>query len=373
MKRYLLSWVMILLLLTGCWDQQMIKDARLVYATAFDLTDDDKIKATSAIRGFMAGGETGGGVPQNEVVQATGVNLRKTRINIDHELSNTFNPSKNRVFMYSTEIAEQGLYPFLDVFYRDPRSSLNSKLAVTEGEAGKILEMYRKGNTLIGEFVEEMIISGEDHTVVPRVDVQTVCPVFFNEGKDPYVPYIGFDEEKQEISLKGVALFDDDKMTGHLNADESKLLLLLHNKKRKIARYVQKVSDESEQEIENYLSFHIKKNKSKMTVTPLADSSITAAFNVYMAVNVIEYPHDDLMSKKHIDHLNKKLSTLMTKDANKVLEKLKEANSDPFGVGLELMAFHPEVWKKLDWKKEYPKIKMEAKVNVEIVDHGIIN
>ncbi|MGP4081450.1 Ger(x)C family spore germination protein [Pseudalkalibacillus sp. R45] len=373
MKKYLLCIILMLLLLTGCWDQRMIKDSRLVYATAFDLTEDDKIKATSVMRGFIAAGESGGGTPRNELVKATGVNLRQTRMNIDHKIANTFNPSKNRVFLYSDEIAKQGLYPYLDIFYRDPESPLNSKLAITEGEAGRILDLRQKENTLIGEFIEELIISGEEHTVVPKIDVQTVCPVFFDEGKDPYIPFIQLNEDTENVSLKGVALFDDDKMTGSLDDDESKLLLILHNKTRKITRIIQKVHENEEQEIENYASLHVSESKSKMTVTPLSDGSITASFLVNMSVDLVEYPLDKLTSHKKVEQLNKKLSEGITKDANEVLDKLKEANSDPFGIGRELMAFHPEVWRKLDWKKEYPEIKMDAKVNVEITSHGIIN
>jgi hypothetical protein len=36
-------------------------------------------------------------------------------------------------------------------------------------------------------------------------------------------------------------------------------------------------------------------------------------------------------------------------------------------------AYHYQDWKKIDVEKEYPHIRFQAKADVEIIDHGIIN
>jgi spore germination protein KC len=56
-----------------------------------------------------------------------------------------------------------------------------------------------------------------------------------------------------------------------------------------------------------------------------------------------------------------------------MIKQLQAANSDVVGIDRELIAYHPEAWKKLDWRKEYPNIPMKAKVTVEVTANGIIN
>ncbi|MGM7700773.1 Ger(x)C family spore germination protein [Pseudalkalibacillus sp. Hm43] len=374
MKKVMMGFILPLLLLTGCWDQHLIKDAHIVYIAAFDKGDNGNIKGSAIIRGFVAsGGEVGGGTPQNEYVVAEGNNVRNVRMNIDRAVSGTFTASKTRVFLYSEDIAKEGLYPYLDIFYREPSSSLNARLAITKGEANKILEMRRVENTLIGEHTEELIRSSEVNTIVPKLDIQAVCPLFFDPGKDPIVPYIVRKEDKGEEVIDGLALFQDDKLTGILGLKDSTLLLLLMNKKSKVARIVRKVHNDKELDIENYVTIHVSKSQSKMTVNASNGNIENVSFNIKIKANIVEYPADNLGSKKEIDQISKKLSKILTKDMNAMLQKVQEANSDPVGIGRELIAFHPEVWKKLEWRKDYPTIPITAKVQVKIGENGIIN
>lgn len=59
--------------------------------------------------------------------------------------------------------------------------------------------------------------------------------------------------------------------------------------------------------------------------------------------------------------------------AKKTLAKMQEANNDSLGLGERVKAYHHSTWKKTDWKEVYPEIPIEARFNVEIVRHGIIN
>ncbi|MDM5198552.1 Ger(x)C family spore germination C-terminal domain-containing protein [Fictibacillus enclensis] len=73
---------------------------------------------------------------------------------------------------------------------------------------------------------------------------------------------------------------------------------------------------------------------------------------------------DDLITR-NLNYENKP----RTKDANRVLTKMQKANSDTLGIGRKLIAYHPDLWKKTDWEKDYPNIDLSAKVTVNIVDH----
>jgi hypothetical protein len=144
--------------LTGCWDQRLLKDSRLVYSSAFDLEDYEKILTTAIIRDFREES------PTNVEIQATGRTLRETRMKMDRKINGNFEPSKNRVFMLGGELAQKDIFQFLDVFYRDPTSSISSKVAVAEGRAADILSTLSQKNTLISEYIAEQLTSAEDAT-----------------------------------------------------------------------------------------------------------------------------------------------------------------------------------------------------------------
>ncbi|MCF6136727.1 Ger(x)C family spore germination protein [Pseudalkalibacillus berkeleyi] len=374
MKRILLGLILPLFLLTGCWDQQLIKDSRIVYAAAFDKGENGKVRGSAIIRGFVAGGESGGGTPRNEFVSADGRTIRNIRMNIDRKLSGNFTAAKNRLFLYSEELGQSGLYPLLDIFYREPSSSLNSRIAITIGDAEDYLQLMRKGNTLIAEYLEELITSAEQNTIVPKIDIQSICPLFFDPGKDPVIPYLQLNEENEEVKIRGLALFQDDKMTGTLNSKESTLLLILMNKTNKVTRLVRKIHEDKEHDLENFVTVNVGKSKSKMKVITDKTGSVEVSFDINLKISVVEYPSDNLTSSKEIKMLETRLSKTLEKDMNKMIKKMQAANSDVVGVGRELIAYHPETWKKLDWRKEYPNIPIRVNnVNVKITNTGIIN
>ncbi|WP_419471607.1 Ger(x)C family spore germination C-terminal domain-containing protein [Gottfriedia acidiceleris] len=43
-------------------------------------------------------------------------------------------------------------------------------------------------------------------------------------------------------------------------------------------------------------------------------------------------------------------------------------NSDVLGIGKELKAFHPNIWSSLDWRKDYPRMTIEPKFDIKLIN-----
>lgn len=54
------------------------------------------------------------------------------------------------------------------------------------------------------------------------------------------------------------------------------------------------------------------------------------------------------------------------------MEEVQKANCDIFGVGRKLIAYHHNVWKEKNWSKDYRKVRFHPKVEIKIVDTGIL-
>ncbi|MFU8689112.1 Ger(x)C family spore germination protein [Rossellomorea sp. FS2] len=367
MKKFLV--VLLILsqvILSGCWDQRLLKRSRLVYSSAFDLTEDkEKIRGTAVIRDFKEG------VPTNLEVSGTGHTIRDVRIHLDKKVSDNFEPSKNRVFLLGESLAKEDIYDFLDIFYRDPNSSISSKIAITRGDAGPYLMHLIENNVLISEYIIESISSAESVTEVPKANLQTICTIMFDEGRDFMLPM--FEYKNDEIVLNGTALFDERRMTGELDYSQSALMLIMMKQKSKVARFVTKVNSGKEPNIQNYITFNIVKPKVKVEFSSLEPGNIHVNLSLKSNINVVEYPPNRLFDQKELDRLNDVISKNMTKRLEETIEKVQDANSDVLGLGRELIAFHPEVWKELNWKEEYQRITFHPKVELHIVGTGIIN
>lgn len=144
MKGKQLLYVLLCLLLTGCWDQHLMKNAILVQALSFDLSPNEELLLGVSIPVIE---ETSGG-PQSsvksETFSAKGHTPRDARLQIDREIAGILDTSKNKLILFGERMAGAGIYPSLDVIWRDPRNSLGATLGVVEGEAVDLLRITPK-------------------------------------------------------------------------------------------------------------------------------------------------------------------------------------------------------------------------------------
>lgn len=365
-------------LLTGCWDQTFLKEAHLVYAAGFDLADDDKVEATTVIRVIKAPAQGGGGGAQtaNEIITATGNTLRETRRDMDTQLSGMFTGAKNRVNVLGEEIAKTNVYNLFDLLYRDPTAPLGAKVIVTEGKARDVLEKKKIDDTLIGEYLYKLILGAEKTAKVNNTNLQLLGTAMFDEGRDFVLPYITYNEENDRYQMSGVALFNERAYTGEtLLQEDATLYLLLSGEDLDTARFTKRVNNKPESELnrEDFITIRTLNATQAMKITGTSRETVKVQIDVKMEVTVEEYPKDHLKNDRERKEINRKLSAIMTQEAKTIIAKTQEANSDVFGVGRELIAYHPEVWKALDKKNYYRDIEIIPNVDVQIITTGVLS
>ncbi|MCS0824837.1 Ger(x)C family spore germination protein [Cytobacillus firmus] len=360
----------LIFLLTGCWDEQLLKYARLEYVAGFDFDESRNYKTTSLLRTISRNLNPPGGGDSSQtldLVLGTGKTVRESRLSINRAIEGEYDPSKGRVLILGNEAAKSDIYKFLDVYYRNPHTPINSELVVSEGTANSLLEHIIQEESAKGGYLYELIKSAEKNTESPELTIQTVCTYLFDEGKDFVLPYLGIDKEQNKIKVKGLAIFNEHSFTGEvLNPEDSTLLLLFMNKLNKSARFSHRLNLEQNTEV----TYNITKMKRSLKIEERDKIQFTISINLDVAID--EYPEDQLDKKKNIEKLNKLLSNQLTDQAENIFTILSETNSDTLGLGRELIAYHPEKWEKIHGKNYYEKIKVIPKVKVNIISSGII-
>ncbi|MFC4321234.1 Ger(x)C family spore germination protein [Litchfieldia salsa] len=360
--------ILLCVLLTGCWDQHLMKNAILVQVLTYDLSEKDEFLLGISIP-IIEGGSGGSELSvTSETFSATGFTPRDSRKKIAREISGVLDTSKNKLILFGDRMATNDIYPTLDVIWRDSRNSLGATLAIVDGKALEILEIEPKHKPNVSEYFHDALTSAETNTIIPPETIQTLASEILDPGEDVVLPYLKANSKKSAIVV-GLALMDDRKYVGNLSPQDSTLLLLMNNKKGKFARFTKKVNEKEKYDYNNYLSFNVEKNKRDFKVE-VNEGQVMVSLNLKMMINVDEYPKGNV--PEEIDRLNKVLTEELTKDANDLIATLQEKNCDVFGIGRRLMAFYPDTWEKLDQKEYFKDITFNTKVDVTIVSHGIV-
>lgn len=359
--------VIVLFFLCGCWDQRLLKETTLLMSAGFDYTEDGKLLGTI----------TSPKITKEKVedkaqfFSESGSTPNQVRNALDRKVGEVIDPSKLRVMILGSELAAQPIYPILDLYYRDPRSSISAKLVVVEGTAKDAMSVPIIHSQKPSEYILDLLLSAEESTIVPNLNLQTICPIMFDPGQDFMVPYLT--AKNDELKVQGVAMFNNQEFTGTLDTSESTLFLLMDNKKSRDGSLTLKVSDHEKQEIKNFITFNLEHSKVNRKIQVSEDDQVKVDISLVIKAEVNDYPHDQLTTREEVLKLNNKLSELLTEKAHTVIKKMQDANCDGFGIGRELIALYPETWKYLDWEKDYSKIEFNPTVTVEVIQHGIIN
>lgn len=163
---------------------------------------------------------------RSKTTVAKGLTPGQTDQNRQRMLDKVFVYGTDRVFVIGEDYATYGIRSILEERARNPYTSDMAFTMISKGKAEDILKFRMKNHTSISEYLEGLIESlkwsnffSQNYKIIDiMVRVQS-------EGRSLVLPYVEI--EKDRVIVSGVALFNKDKMIGHLNMNETRLLNLL--------------------------------------------------------------------------------------------------------------------------------------------------
>ncbi|PED43149.1 Ger(x)C family spore germination protein [Bacillus cereus] len=355
--------------LSGCWDQNLLRTARLAYSVGYDLDKEDNLIQTVELVSSVS---TETSAFKNEIHSAPGHTAEDATDQLKKTVSGDLRYFKYGVHLLGKAIEKKGIYPYLDTSFRNPEHPTSLvKLISVDGISSKVLEKKKIGNILIGEYLKRKVISLEKMSVFPQESIETVFRTMLDPGKDFALP--SFKVKGEEIITNGLALFHNDRITGRLPLEQSVLFVLLSNNTGESAHITQKLSNKEASKTIDYVTIDVdtRKIKRKLKITIDKSGKVVVSLKLKLRVNVIEYPKDHLSKMENREKLNGELSQELTKESKKIIARLQKSHCDAFGIGRYLIAYHPNLWKKKDWEKDYTKVKFDPKVEVKMMYSGV--
>lgn len=367
--------LLMLLLLSGCWDRMEVNDIAFVMGTAVDKEDDlYRVSVQFALPAKLGNvatrGSGGGGQKVWAVDTMTGRTLREANQKQQKSLSRQMNFSHRRVFVASEEVAREGLEPVVDILARVPQNRMTSLMAVSKGKAVEILD----NETAVEQFPSEMLRELMQSQMRAPTTVTGFISRALEEGIDPVVPALTLritqpgsqDKPVRVPETIGLGLFRGAKLVTILEGPLAPGLLLAMGQAQ--AAEMQLIVPGAAPGM-----VAVRLHESSADLVPLVQGEkITARIRIRAKVALMENTTGEWSpSGAFLDKVKAAMIKRIIQDVEGAFRAAQEAGSDPMGVGAALHRSRPDYWRRIKptWQRRYREVKPLVEVVMQM-EHG---
>jgi spore germination protein KC len=384
MVKRLVAAILILVLvlpLTGCWSRRELNTLGIVGLVGVD-TSEKGIKTTFGIikpqKTGKSGGDTNNEAPA-KYVQAEGKTVmdtfRDTSLRFDRKLF----LSQAKAFLFSEEIARNGLAEHLDALLRYPEMRLSMHLVIVkETSAADTMGVASGINVIPSSYIEDILKQYKVHSKSIDSKVLDFLKAATGNGINPVVTVIkkvkkakignkeGSDE--YELSAEGSAVFLKDRLVGFLDGQETRGYnwvignvgggtVTFPTSAGNTITSVEISRADSNNEVE--ITGNEIKIKVRIKVIGMLDEQTTSA-------NLPD-------TSSIIDLVERETSQAIKSEVEHTLAKVqKEYKSDIFGFGQLVHRRYPREWKNIQerWDEVFPQAAIEVEVQAKVMKTG---
>lgn len=226
--------VFILLSTTGCWDRVEVNDMALIISAGVDRKNNDKIEMTVQVfipNPASAGTEGNGGGEGNVfTMSSVGESMGDALSELQKRLPRYFSWGHAKAYFFGEELAKQGMYDEFDFLFRDVQTREQANFFICKGTARHLLESQVDPNTY------ETLIKLSQKPVNHSSTMHEVEELLSAESQSFLLPLIAPTPlitnraVKQILSVEGMTVIHNQKLTGFLNGEEIMGVRLLRPK-----------------------------------------------------------------------------------------------------------------------------------------------
>ena len=371
--------ILIVFLMTGCWNYRELNSLAITTAMAIDLTDKGEYEVSLLIANSMkAQASSQENESQTVIYSGKGKTIAQALKEID-----LINPRQSyighvSIVLLSDKVAYKGVDDVLDLLLRNSESTKRFQLAIArDAKAKDIIKILTPLETFPAQNISDNIkVSHESQATSTSIRYSEFIYTLLEKGYNPILPSIillgdekdgSKDKSLQQtvpdaiIKLSTIGLFQDDKLVGFATKDESRGINIVRNTIEEMNIYLK--CDK------NYLSIRIlqSESKTKLKSKDKIDISVKAIGTI-----LEDNCKHNLEDPKVIDEIEKKAEKELKKLAKKGIEVAKKYETDIFGFGNLLYKKDPDSYKKFDdWDKDgFTKLDVNIKTNIELKFKG---
>lgn len=295
---------------------------------------------------------------------------RASRVRFDQLTVGNVSGGKLQVLLLGKRLLETpDWFPMLDVFYRDPKNSVNAIVVAVDGDMSEVVNLKPADKPRLSLYLVKKINTVEKRNITTRTTLQQLHRQMYEKGMTPSVTIIR--KKGDQIEISGMALMEENgKYTTTLKPEEWGLVRILQNKAQKgVNLSVEIPSGQREDTPGSVKISFMAEPSSKIKVEHSEDRfryRITLKLPVYLR---------EVTGEMNLDSESNELEAQIKKQLEKkfqaVVQKMQSHKVDPAGFGLYARAYQYKKWKQVEneWGEAWAKadVQWDIQVNIKAV------
>ncbi len=379
--------ILLVLLLTGCWDYRELNDLAILGSLSIDIVDEEYIVGAQIMNPQKEGNSTNGssgstGAPI-VVYKFKGKTIQEAIRKMTTESPKKIYAGHISMLMVSEKAAKKGFKDIADFLIRDHETRKQFKVVIIRNEeVDKSLSILSQLEALpTQENLDSLKAASNYNGNVTTIGFDEFLSLGYSIGIEPVLPYADLKgdieagkkkENTQQttpissIIYKGIAVFKNDRLLGYLDEKDSIGFNFIHNNLKSSSIPFKCDEDNyAAVEIINYktdLKVDIKDNK------PIVKLNVTG--EAHQSEINCDIDMESLSGRNFIkDLMNKEIIKLISSSIDTVKNKF---NSDIFGFEQYLYRHNYKYWEKnkKKWPELFKNIQYEIKTNLVLTKKG---
>ena len=225
----LLCLLLVAATLIGCSGRRTLSNLAVVEGMSIDRAENGVSVSVQTLNMTKSGNGSealSGNITINTAESGAGISQALSRLSKD--LSRNLFLGQNKITIFSSSVARQGVGDNMDYFVRSAASRPDVLLCVADGAAKDLLESKEDDALVPSENMVRLLENGQDSGMGAVVSVNDALRRFASPTSDIYLPLLR--SKGAHTAFAGLALFDGGKMTATADMTDTFGILLMNGK-----------------------------------------------------------------------------------------------------------------------------------------------
>ncbi|HZJ58169.1 MAG TPA: Ger(x)C family spore germination protein [Clostridia bacterium] len=323
------------------------------------------IKESPSLAASGGGGSAESGGPSKSwQVTQTGDTFLSMEREMESRTSLTLFYGHLQVLVISDSVAEAGLDKISDFFLRHREMRPKVDVYIAEDSAKKILDVNPKVEDHAATHLKQLPINSDRNSrIVYRSDLGETMNCI-RSGNDFVLPKV--EATKEEIKVKGGALFKRAKMVGWVDEIDIESINFIRNLYRRGVVVGNRPSDEP-----GIITLEVTKSKAKIKPMIIGNElNFDISFKIQGEYGgQVGFATDKQADNIFIEKCEKEFSRVIEEQCKKTIKKMqREYNVDVFQFNKILRTQKPAYWEEIkeNWDEIFPNARINLKVETRI-------
>jgi len=384
----LISYLMCIVILTGCFDANELDQLAISLVVGLDL-ENDKLLYTAEVIDLRYSSEGSGSINDVSVkyVQGTGNTVYEAFRDIPLKFGRRIYGAHIKAVIFGEDIAKKGLVPYMDVLFRSREIRESAYVIVAKGaKAYEVMGINSGSEQMPANYIVSVIESIEHNAKTIDTNIIDFINYYYRMGQHPVTAVL---EKKEKLALNhtgeetgtqefelssiGSAVFKNDILVGYLNGNDTKSFnFILGNVNSGVITFPTPVEEDG-----NLFSFLVAIKVNTKNDVLLENDRIILKTKIKIKGYLGEVEGNiDITKGENLEKMAEACSKTVEEGIKSTVKKVQqEFGFDIFGFSHEFHKKYTNEWRKIEgnWDEIFAEADFEIEVDTDIISTGLLN